>query len=372
MTRKRLVWLATFALAACIWPANGRAETIYALSAVGSSLSLISFDSGSPSLITSTHLVTGLVGGDTLIAIDLRPATGVLYGLGAASRLYTINPATGAATVVGSAGAFTLSGLTFGFDFNPVPDLIRVVSDADQNLRLNPNDGTLTGTDSTLNYAAGDTNFGQNPTEVGVAYSNNVAGAVTTTLYGIDSNLDILVTPNPPNNGTLNTVGPLGVDTSAVVGFDISGVTGIAYASFVVGNVARFYTINLATGAATQVGTIGAGTTAMRDITAGQQGFPTPTPTVTETPTTTATPTSTPTATVTETATATPTPTATTTATTTATPTPTPTATVTTTLSGGGPPAQVPTLSGWAMLTMGLILAAGALLFIRGGSSPGA
>ena len=374
MTRKRLAWLATFALAACIWPANGRAETIYALSAVGSSLSLISFDSNSPSLITSTHLITGLVGGDTLIAIDLRPATGVLYGLGSASRLYTINPATGAATVIGSAGAFTLSGTSFGFDFNPVPDRIRVVSDADQNLRLNPNDGTLTSTDSTLNYAVGDTNFGQNPTEVGVAYSNNVAGAVTTTLYGIDSNLDTLVIQNPPNDGTLNTVGPLGVDTSAVVGFDISGVTGIAYASFVVGNVARFYTINLATGAATQVGTIGAGTTAMRDITAGQQGIPTPTPTITATPTITLTPTATftPTATATATATATGTPTVTTTETTTATPTITQTATVTTTLSGGGPPAEVPTLSGWAMLTMGLILAAGALLFIRGGSSPGA
>jgi hypothetical protein len=331
---KKALLLGICCLGFVLWmtPAAGEAETIYA---VTSTNILLTFDSATPGTTTSVAII-GLVPSDVIIAIDLRPATGVLYGLGAMSRLYTINPATGAATVVGSAGSFTLSGLTFGFDFNPVPDRIRVVSDADQNLRLNPNDASLTSTDVNLAYASGDPNFGQNPTEIGVAYSNNVAGAISTTLYGIDSSLDILVTQNPPNDGTLNTVGPLGVDAGGFVGFDISGVSGTAYASLVVGGVAGFYTINLATGAATLVGTIGAGTTVIGDITAGQQG-PTPTPTATVTGTTTTTATATP--------------------------------TLTFTAFPGGPAAVVPTLSGWGLATLALLLAGLGYVVARAGSS---
>jgi hypothetical protein len=34
-----------------------------------------------------------------------------------------------------------LAGTSFGFDFNPTVDRIRLVSDSGQNLRLNPNSG---------------------------------------------------------------------------------------------------------------------------------------------------------------------------------------------------------------------------------------
>ena len=50
-------------------------------------------------------------------------------------------------------GNFTLSGTRFGLDFNPIPDRIRLVSDAEQSLRINPNDGTLGGTDTALSPA---------------------------------------------------------------------------------------------------------------------------------------------------------------------------------------------------------------------------
>ena len=107
---------------------------------------LLFFDSATPGT-TSSVTVTGLVGGDTIRAIDRRPVNGVLYALGSGSRLYSINTATGAATQVGSDGAFTLSGTAFGFDFNPTVDRIRVTSNIGQDLRLNPNDGTLTATE---------------------------------------------------------------------------------------------------------------------------------------------------------------------------------------------------------------------------------
>src|SRR5215212_5729150 len=148
-----------------------RAELLYATN--GSSITR--FDSAILG-VTTTVPVTGLQAGETLVGIDLRPATGALYGIGSSSRLYTINPLVGTATQVGTAGAFTLNGTSFGTDFNPVPDRIRQVSNTEQNLRLNPNDGALAATDAALNPAGN---------VVAVAYSNNVAGASSTTLYAI-------------------------------------------------------------------------------------------------------------------------------------------------------------------------------------------
>ena len=127
---------------------------------------------------------------------------------------------------------------------------------------------------------------------VGVAYSNNFGGAAQTTLFGIDSGRDVLVRQGgingspTPNGGQLTTLGPLGVNTIDDVGFDISGVTGIAFASLTsrVGPLdtsSDLYTINLSTGAATLVGSIGQfggpGAFITRDI-AAPVGMPVPEP----------------------------------------------------------------------------------------------
>ena len=55
--------------------------------------------------------------------------------------------------------------------------------------------------------------------------------------------------------------GSLGVNSDDRIGFDIaySSSGNIAFASLTVSNITRLYTINLATGAATLVGTIGGG-----------------------------------------------------------------------------------------------------------------
>lgn len=243
--------------------AKAEALTIYA---VTNSNALVTFDSATPGTIGSSVAISGLVGlNEAIVGIDFRPATGQLYGLGSGSRLYLINPGTGAATQVGLDAAFSLNGSSFGFDFNPVPDRIRVTSDADQNLRLNPNDGTLTMADGTLAYAGGDANVGVNPNIVGSAYTNSFAPSPRTpppgtTLYGIDSTLDILVIQNPPNDGVLNTVGALGIDTSDMVGFDIFSTdpaTNLAFASLTSDGISSLYSINLGTGAASGIGGIG-------------------------------------------------------------------------------------------------------------------
>ena len=83
----------------------------------------------------------------------------------------------------------------------------------------------------------------------------------------IDTAADVLDTqgsagdsPISPNTGTLITVGSLGVDSGGRVGFDITS-DNRAFASLTVppgaANPAGLYTINLNTGAATLIGTIG-------------------------------------------------------------------------------------------------------------------
>jgi hypothetical protein len=244
-----------------------REQTIYGVTVFNN---LVSFERASPNTIYSRVAITGLQANEQILGIDFRPSNGLLYGLGSTSRLYTINTTTGVATEVG-VGPFSplLSGTDFGFDFNPVVDRIRVVSDTDQNFRLNPDTGAVAATDPTLAYDASDANVGANPNVVGAAYTNDVAGGGPTTLYGIDSNKDALVrigsvggSPISPNTGLLFTIGPLGVNTGGFTGFDIlsSGDTALAAITppgFTFTTFSTLYSINLTTGAATSLGEIG-------------------------------------------------------------------------------------------------------------------
>jgi hypothetical protein len=240
---------------------SARAELIYG---VTPQQFLISWDSGAPSDLLSGSAIQGLQPNETVVGIDFRPANGQLYAIGSFSRLYSLNPSTGQASLIG-AGSFSplLSGSSFGMDFNPVVDRVRLVSNADQNLRLHPDTGAVAGTDAALAFAVGDANAGVDPNVVFSAYTNNFAGAMSTTLFGIDAGLDVLVTQIPPNNGTLNTIGSLGLNATDVGGFDISGATGTAYAALFSSsaNQTVFASINLTTGAATVIGPVDGGTT---------------------------------------------------------------------------------------------------------------
>jgi hypothetical protein len=175
--------------------------------------------------------------------IDMRPANAQMYALGTSSRLYTINLSTGAATAVGS-GPFStlLSGSSFGFDFNPTVDRIRVVSNNGQNLRLNPITGNIAAADPNLNPGT--------PNVDAVAYTNSFAGSTMTTLYDIDVTADMLYIQNPANAGTLSNGKALGIAVEADNGFDIGGSSNMAWAIFKVGGQTALYKINTSTGEA--------------------------------------------------------------------------------------------------------------------------
>lgn len=227
---------------------------------------LFNFDTATPGTILSGKPLSGFTANnETIRGIDFRPATGQLYAIGSFGQLYTVNLATAALTAVGS-GVGPIDGTSFGFDFNPMIDRIRLVSNTNKNYVINPATGALQLAATDLAYPVGDANAGVDPNVVGSAYTNSVLGLTpaTTQLYAIDSGLDILAT-QANNTGVLGTVGPLGVNTAALVGFDIfSPVEGnnTGYASLTPsgGSASNLYTIDLATGAATLVGQIDGGT----------------------------------------------------------------------------------------------------------------
>jgi hypothetical protein len=210
----------------------------FAVDQVGTTLS--KFSLSNPSVTLSSLPITG-PGDPHFNAIDFRPANGLLYGLrvaGTGPELYTIDTTTGVATPVGSAPFNpSLSYSFFGFDFDPVSDRIRVVSDSGQNLRVNPDTGAVEAVDTPLNGGSATKQVGA------AAYTNSYAGATATTLYDIDADTDSLYIQNPPNSGTLTLVGSLGQETGPAVGFDIAmlpalldGTVGVAYGDTLVAN----------------------------------------------------------------------------------------------------------------------------------------
>jgi Domain of unknown function (DUF4394) len=237
----------------------------------------------------TTYTEIGNVG-FTPVGIDFRPGTSELYALSVGpntSQLHTININSGASTPVGagfaSSGAgYDLTGnQTFGFDFNPTTlqadnsMRIRLVSTGNANLRLNSSTGLISNVDTQLQFANG-----ASPFISGAAYINSAAATQggTTSLYGLDTRNNALVVIDPPNFGTVTTVGQFGVtinNTVNNVGFDIltaigsndptiGGDTGYAVLrrpDAPVGNPGAYllYNVNLATGLITNGALVGTG-----------------------------------------------------------------------------------------------------------------
>ena len=269
---RKLLFSALCALFACIGASPARAELFVG---VTTSNQLVTFDGAALGSFSTMFTLSGVAVGQTIRSLDYRPANGVLYGLGiddgnpTLGQVYTLNVANGAATPIG--GALALAGNTSvlaSIDFNPVVDALRVVGGQGQNYRVNANTGALIARDTDLalpNSSPG--------SPLGIAYTNNLAGATQTTLYAFEFSNDSIYTiccvngSPSPNGGAMQLVGPAGVSAlNQVGGFDISGATGIGYINFAPDGVGldNLYTVNLASGALSLVGNIG---DSLRDIT---------------------------------------------------------------------------------------------------------
>jgi hypothetical protein len=255
------------ALSACTTlrpPAAPQGLTAYGLDTQGQ---LVTFGTDNAASSVKRMNITGLGAGDTLVDLDVFNQDGNLYALSDTGKLYQVNTQTGALTLntSGSLGAPRV------IDFNPAAERLRVFSTGDMNYRLTPAPGSAAspaGTvtdDGMLTYATTDTNAGKNPNLVAAAYTNSFKGfkptteyTPTTTLYSIDADLGILVSHSVgPAFSTLNTVGALGVATGAeMTGFDIAGEKN-AFLTASSGTGTTLYTLDLATGKATEKSKVG-------------------------------------------------------------------------------------------------------------------
>jgi hypothetical protein len=232
---------------------------------------LVSFDTASPGTV-SVKPITGIGPGQSVRGVDVRPSTGQVFisavatGSANNSRIstYTVDPTTASATSVGQTSSPVpgAGDVETGYGFNPLAaippgDRIRYVNTSDENSQLDPT-GLSATNEADLDPA---------PVEVVAAsYDRNVFGTPATTLFAIDRAGKALVriggvdgAPSP-NDGFVTAIGPLTptINSFADAGFDISP-SGIAYAALVPMNSARLHTVNLVTGAATEVGLIGDG-----------------------------------------------------------------------------------------------------------------
>jgi hypothetical protein len=263
--------LALLVLTACAGAPDAqgplRKETLQVLT---QKMELLTVNAGQPNKVLQRTAVTGLPAGEILVGMDYRISKGVLFTLSSAGRLYTLDVPSGALKLVGSGAGVTLQGEAFGVDFNPVADRVRVVSNTGQNLRLHPDTGAVAATDPAPAYAAGDPRFGTKPELVAAGYTYNKSNEKLTTNYAIDRNGGYLVTVGTRddvqpgvsfNTGQLFSVGSLGIADLSDANLDIADVTG---AAFVTANTkgqpaSRLYTLDLKTGKATLLGSVGDG-----------------------------------------------------------------------------------------------------------------
>lgn len=243
---------------------------------------LASINRDNPSQLRTTAELSGFAtSGEEAIGMDFRPFNGNLYVVtkdaSNVGRVYTANTSTGALTFIatlvadpaddspGNPAYTTLLGDSFGVDFNPAADALRVVSDAGQNLRIFLDD------DRRPTKTAGQTitdleiNGGPaNAETTGAAYTNSFDGTSSTRLFDIDTVNDRLVQQNA-NPGTLTDIAPLGFDATEVNGFDIDPETNVGYALLAVGGSKGLYTVRIpdpaesvpiATNAASLVGNV--------------------------------------------------------------------------------------------------------------------
>lgn len=88
--------------------------------------------------------VVGLQEGEKINGLDFRPSTGQLYALGGSNRLYTLNTASGIASVVSKTPFDNqLSEPVVAFQFVQSSDRIRLKTAAGHTFLLNPIDGMI-------------------------------------------------------------------------------------------------------------------------------------------------------------------------------------------------------------------------------------
>ena len=237
---------------------SGTAVAAPAIALVGDK-TLVMFDTETLAASASME-VSGV---DRLLGIDVRPADGMLYGVGVDGAVVTIDAASGEVTARSMLSETLPDGVSASVDFNPAADRLRLVGSDGTNLRANVDDGAVT-VDGALNFDPADANMGGTSSVVAVAYTNSYGKPEKTAMYDIDTNLGLLQ-QTTPNDGILATRGALGVDASETYAFDIASTADLTNTAYLVAG-STIYTVNLETGATTAGAELTGVDGAVRDI----------------------------------------------------------------------------------------------------------
>jgi Domain of unknown function (DUF4394) len=209
--------------------------------------------------VTSAVAISGA---GPLLGIDVRPADGMLYGVTSDGNIVTIDVASGKATVKSKLSEPWTRSTATTFDFNPAADRLRLMSSEGVSWRINVDDGKVI-VDGSHKFK--DPMAGKTPRVIAGAYTNSFKDTKATTLYNIDAATGSLVTQAPPNDGILNSVGPLGVAINGSAAFNIvSSGPDQNQAWLAMGGA--LYTVDLKTGKATMAGKISGLKGALSDI----------------------------------------------------------------------------------------------------------
>ncbi|WP_276133115.1 DUF4394 domain-containing protein [Polluticoccus soli] len=220
---------------------SSKAQTIFGLTTDNR---MFATDVNHPGTLINLTEVTDLPAGERLLAIDMQPGTGELFGLTynattGMAALYNIDVDGPGYIAVPVNGAIQLelgTAPSAGFDFNPVNNSEIFVTGSSGNVYiLNALTGGILFTGGSIFYAEGDINDGNTPIINTIAHTSNFRGADYSVQLGYDVNNNVLVQFDPDVNATIHTVGlpDLSIDNGAPVAmdsyFDTSNYTDVVY-----------------------------------------------------------------------------------------------------------------------------------------------
>jgi hypothetical protein len=256
----RGVWVLAIRLTVCLMAcltatgAASAAETLWGLTANNT---LVRFSSNAPGTTLVTLPITGLSGGEQIVAIEVEWVEGRLTGVSNAGRRYQINRTTGAATqLVPAEPVVALTGAAFGASDDG--SFLLVVSASGSVVTINKVGGTQTPLPALAppsRIVALAWRHPDQPQRVAI-------DSATDTLHAFQLEFGA---------PSLVSIGPLGLDTSDDAGLEFGPHDGVLYAALTVGGTPGLYIINPATGQATLVGAIAA---PIISLTADMQGAP--------------------------------------------------------------------------------------------------
>ena len=243
--RRATLLLTLLVSALCAAPAP--AAEFYAVTPSGTQL--VRFSSGALTT-TAPITITGLAAGEKVAAIDMRPATGGLYGVVIGDdlvRVVRIDQATGAATGLGPGVAITPEPPSAGIDVAPITERIDVVTPTTSAMRSALPFGALTLRPGFPNPGAQDlTDVAYPPAADGLYFPFSVDIAADRLMYAGDIQ---------SGGSALAASEPLGYTFGNLTSMDVAGDGGVWLYSRVV-NTGTLYTVDYANGDASVWGIV--------------------------------------------------------------------------------------------------------------------